>query len=70
MSDDELLRDENGFPLTSIFHKPPKKVNEIYWVRSRQTGKGWQREALKLFKALYPEMDEPIVDFHPDEVEE
>ena len=66
MSDPYLLRDERGNPLTSVFHEVPKKVNEFVMIHRRKQGKAWQREALKLFNALFP--NQPITNFHPDDM--
>ena len=54
MSDEFLLRDERGNPLTSIFHKPPIKT----WVPKSM------RDIVEVFDKVFP----PITEFHPDEI--
>jgi len=56
MSDEYLLRDEKGNPLTSVFHKPPIKT----WVPKSM------RDIVKVFDNVFP----PIKEFHPDDYEE
>ena len=60
MSDEYLLRDEKGNPLTTVFHKPSIKT----WVPKsmRDYVKGDQLK--KLFDTLFP----PITEFHPDDM--
>ena len=56
MSDPYLLRDGEGNPLSSIFHKPPIKT----WVPKSM------RDIVKVFDKVFP----PIKEFHPDDYEE
>ena len=55
MSDEYLLRDGEGNPLSSIFHKPPCKE----WVPKSM------RDIVKVFDNLFP----PITEFHPNDIE-
>ena len=54
MSDPYLLRDGEGNPLSSIFHKPPIKT----WVPKSM------RDIVKVFDNVFP----PIKEFHPDDM--
>ena len=63
MSDEYLLRDEKGDPLTSIFHKPPIKT----WVPKSMREypeKAFGDQLKKLFDNLF----HPITEFHPDDM--
>jgi len=56
MSDEYLLRDEKGNPLTSVFHKPPIKT----WVPKSM------RDIVEVFDKVFP----PIKKFRPDDIDE
>ena len=54
MSDPYIMRDGEGNPLSSIFHKPPIKT----WVPKSM------RDIVKVFDNVFP----PITEFHTDEI--
>jgi len=77
MSDEYLLRDEKGNPLTSVFHKPPiktwvpksmrehpKKENQFIMIHSDKYWEDINRELLKLF-----DLNFTITEFHPNDIE-
>ena len=69
MSDPYIVRDENGNPLTSIFHKPPTHVLEFEF-KSRRKGIVWTDKLKEEFIKMCNNLWEPIEDYHPDEVED
>ena len=56
MSDPYIIRDRDGNPLSSIFHKPPCKE----WVPKSM------RDIVKVIDKMFP----PITEFHPDDYDE
>ena len=56
MSDEFVLRDERGNPLTSIFHEVPKKENNFLMV--------------KLFDTFFPPIEDFHPDDYDEEVKE
>ena len=67
MSDPYLLRDGEGNPLSSIFHKPPCKewVPKSMRIHSDEYWNDINRELLKLF-----DLNFTITEFHPDDYKE
>ena len=67
MSDPYLLRDEKGYPLTSMFHQVPKQENQfiLYKLQECPPGKGFGDLLKKLFDNLFPPLE-----IHDTELEE
>ena len=67
MSDEYVLRDERGNPLSSIFHNPPIRSLRnllINLMAQVDCGKEYQKSLLKLCDSIFP----PIEEFHPDDM--
>jgi len=77
MNDPYIIRDGEGNPLSSIFHKPPckewvpksmrehpKKENQFIMIHSDKYWEDINRELLKLF-----DLNFTITEFHPNDIE-
>ena len=68
MSDPYIMRDGEGNPLSSIFHKPPSG-NDIYFMESYSAAYEFDPIHIglkKLADAIFK--PEPITEFHPDDM--